>query len=79
MTMKEILQNSDATVNQDGMNIFQQLRARTNRDQKDFAAKIGIPYKTWQNWEQGRSEPHPLSKETVLDKARKVTCLKKKP
>ncbi len=60
------------------LNVYQKLREQSGYSQSEFALKVGISVKNWQNWEQGVCEPHPFSKETILARAKRVKC-KRKP
>lgn len=35
------------------------IRAKTGLTQAEFAGRLGIPLKTWRNWEQGRTGTEP--------------------
>lgn len=58
-------------------NVFRRLRDRTGLSQSEFALKMGIELKTWQNWEQGVNQPHRLAFDTVIAKAKKIRCKKR--
>lgn len=47
-------------------------RADARLSQSEFAARFKINLRTLQNWECGRSKPHPLLRPTLLKKVSKI-------
>ena len=58
--MREDGEESDADDEQDIHSVSAAMvRARTGLSQTAFADAIGLPVKTWRNWEQGRTRIEP--------------------
>lgn len=58
--MREDGEDPDGDDEEDLLNVkAAQVRARTGLSQVAFAEAIGLPVKTWRNWEQGRTRIEP--------------------
>ena len=43
------------------MNMLKQWRKELNATQKEMAVFIGVPVRTWMNWEKGDRKPPPVA------------------
>ena len=58
------------------MNRIKETRERLNLSRKDIVNKIGVPYRTLQNWEAQSSDPQPWAERLLIAEMERIGARK---